>query len=242
MNRKSTKGGIALLKVTPPQTFVRPVKLREFQNMFAHIYNRVNEGYYSIDHLLSRFVVEVSRIMEASRKDRREQIKILLPRVFSWYNGVANRLEIDLQESLWYKYPGICTYCLREKDCSCTTEHDDIPNLQNILRRLRRDRVGREPILLTEHQAFHKKLYFRQNDRIMLIQTVSHIVEEAGEVVDEFYKKNDQGIRDEMADVGSWIFATANKLDLDLDKLIWERYPYECEKCYHDQCVCEQPV
>lgn len=224
------------------KTFVKPETFSGFQKMFGHIYNKVNKAYYSEEHMLARMTVEVSRLLEVARKDRREEFKIWLPRVFSWYNGTANMLGINLQEALWCKYPGVCYYCLREKDCSCTVEHDHIENREDILRRLKRERKDREPITLREHQLMHRRLYFRQNDRIMLIQTVSHIAEEAGEVAIEYYNKNLVGLTDEMADVGSWIFATTNRLDLDLEDLVWKQYPYECEKCHQDQCVCKQPV
>lgn len=216
----------------------RPKTLPEYQEMSRHIYGKINDDNYSSDHLVRRLLEEAALIMELARKDDRESLRAQLPRAFMWHLAVANRLGINLQETLWNKYPGICPYCLREKDCLCGLEHPNIPNKEETLRRFRRDRNGREPLTLEEHQALHQRLYAMQNNRIFLIQTAAHIAEEAGEVSVEERKGNAAGTMNEMADVLSWIFALATRLKYNLHDLIWEVFPYECERCKQDACKC----
>lgn len=216
-----------------------PKMLSEFQKMSHYIYGKANRRYSDVE-LLLRLIEEIAVVMELARKDYRDEFQIQIPRIFSWYNAVANRLDINLQDILWHKYPGVCPYCMRDRDCLCGLEHPDMPDKENILRRLRRERDEREPLSLREHQLFHKRLYGRQNARIMLFQTAAHLVEEAGEVSRAFRHGNREELCDEMADVASWIFALATRLKLDLHTTFWRRYPYECEKCHYSRCRCDQ--
>ena len=213
----------------------RPFTVSEYQDMLSGIYTRANER-YSDENLFRRLIEEMSVVMELVRKDRREKLPEQLARTYSWLNALANRHKVDLQEVLWWKYPNVCTYCLRPKDCYCTVEHPDIPDKEGVLRRLRRDR-SQEPRLLKDHQELHRRLYGRQNDRILVIQIAAHLIEEAGEMSCDLRHGNIQEFESEMVDVISWIFAIANRLNIDLAEKVWEQYPGECERCHETVCV-----
>ena len=217
----------------------RPRTVREFQKMFQHIYHKTNKQHYTDSDLIRVLMEEISLVMESARKDRRKELLRQLARTFSWFNAVASRFDCDLQEILWYKYPAVCPYCLLEKDCICGTEHPKIPNKEEALRRLRRDRRGHEPETLHDHQLLHAKLYGWQNDRILLIQTAAHLAEEAGEMSKEFRHKNIDQAKHELADIASWIFALATRLEINLEDAVWAIFPYECEICKEESCRCE---
>jgi len=218
------------------EKLVRPVTVAEFQRMNLHIYGKANERYTDSD-LILRFYEDISDTMETARKDELEKLPSQIARNFSFANAVANRFEIDMQEALWHKYPGVCPHCLREQNCMCSTEHPDIPDKEQMLRWRRRDRTL-EPKTLAEHQAFHGKLYARQNRRILVIQTAGHLTEEAGEISKEYRHKNKPGMQDELADSFSWMFALANRCGFELAETVWNQYPYECEKCRETVCEC----
>ena len=226
--------------VSMKETLNRPHAVSEFQQMFAHIYPEGNMRYSESDIIL-RLLEEIAKIMEIARKDDLEALPVQLAKTFSLWNGVATRLKVDLQEVLWYKYPGVCPYCLREKNCICAVEHPHIPNKEQILRKFRRDRQS-EPKTLKAHQELHRELYALQNRRIMVIQTAAHLAEEAGEISKEYRHKNHEELCDEMADTGSWMFALANRCNFDLADAVWNLYPCECEKCKQTVCVCHTGV
>ena len=215
----------------------RPFRLIDYQIMFGEIYGDANK-HYSDYMLILRLIEEACSIMEIARKDHRDSFAVFLPRIFSWSNAVANRFNVDLQSALWHKYPGVCTYCLRDANCVCSVEHIEIPDREKKLRILRRDRTGKEPISLKEHQTLHARLYKRQNDRILLIQTAAHLVEECGEVSQAFRRKDKDKFQDELADVLSWIFGLATRIGFDLEELVWNTFPYECEVCSNKPCAC----
>lgn len=219
------------------ERLVRPESVRDYQAMLYKVYESAN-GRYSDSDLFLRLIEEIASVMEIVRKDNLHELPVQLARVYAWWNAVANRMKIDLQEAMWLKYPGVCSYCLRTENCLCAIEHPNVPHKDDILRRLRRER-GNEPNSLRGHQELHHRLYGRQNRRILTIQTASHLAEEAGEISREFRHRGMDGLQDEMADVGSWIFALANRCGFDIADAVWELYPYECETCHAVVCSCK---
>jgi NTP pyrophosphatase (non-canonical NTP hydrolase) len=224
--------------------FERPKTFDEYRQMFRYIYGEVDEK-LSDEQLLLRLAKEFLLALEPVRKDGRSEedsrkIGIKLARIFRWRMAIADRFNLDSQEIHWHKFPGVCPYCLRDHDCSCAVEHPDIPDKENILKRLRMERHGREPETLTEHMALHKKLYGRQNARILPMQTVSHIGEEIGENLQAWEDCDLEKLEDELPDVDSWIFATATRFELNFDQVVWEEYPYECNKCHYNICRCPE--
>ncbi|MBI2035509.1 MAG: hypothetical protein HYT12_02385 [Candidatus Liptonbacteria bacterium] len=222
---------------------IRPKTLSGYQEMFGYIYGKVNKK-YSDDALFRRLGEEISKLMEIARKDYRRDFLAQLPRIYSWWNAFASRKRIVLQEALWHKYPGVCGHCLREQNCTCGVEHPDISKeeKESILRRLRRDHANREPFSISDHQSLHARLYKQQNARIMPIQIAAHVSEEWGEISEEDRHGNWSGICNEMADVASWIFALATRLEISVEGAVWNLYPYECEKCHKDVCECKGVV
>ena len=212
----------------------KPTTVKEFQAMNNDIFSEANKK-YSDDHLFRKFFEVVCVMMELVRKDDLKKLPYQLARIYSWWNAIGNRFGLDLDEALWFKYPGVCPYCLREANCYCTIEHPEILYKDQTLRRLRMER-SRQPKTLQEHQHLHQVLYGGQNKRIMVIQIAAHLAEEAGEVSAEHRHQNMPGLCDEMADVASWIFALANRCDFDLAKAVWERYPFQCEACGNLPC------
>lgn len=219
----------------------RPMTLSEFQKMFAHIYEEKNRrDYHKSSDLIQRLFEEGCVVMELARKDGRSMFRLQLPNIFSWWVALANRMEASLDEALWYKFPGVCPYCMKT-GCVCGLEHPEIGKEEKemLLRRLRKERMNM-PKTPEDHRILHARLYGAQNKRIMLIQTAAHLVEEVGEVSAAMRHGNKKDFYDEMADVGSWIFALATRLELvPFDNLVWEAYPYECNMCRKDVCACK---
>lgn len=215
----------------------RPRTEREFQRMNAHIYAEANKRYSDLE-LILRLIEEICVVEEVARKDKRntDDMECQLARVYSWWHAVANRFNIDLQDALWRKYPNVCPWCLKRGGCVCGPEHPKILDREFQLRRLRREIDGM-PELLDDHQALHMTLYGWQNNIRLPIQIAAHIAEEAGEVSKEVRHNNPEGIADELADVGSWMFAIANRYGFKMSDAVWNRYPYECERCHKSVCA-----
>lgn len=223
------------MRETRRLTVRKPVTLADFQALNNAIYSEANKR-YSNDHLVGRLLEEICGMMEVVRKHNIQEIPSRTARIFSWWTAVGNRFKIDLHEALWIKYPGVCPYCIRNKNCFCGVEHPDIPDKDRLLHKLRMERE-REPRTLIDHQTLHDDLYGAQNKRIFEIQIAAHLAEEAGEVNLEARHNNRSGLCDEMADVGSWMFALANRCKFVLAETVWNQYPYQCERCGQAVCI-----
>jgi len=206
-----------------PQAIALDGTVRQFQRLIGQKFLTGEKyGSYNNEQILLGLGIEIGNVMETVRKDkRREESKLpgQLVRVYGWWNVFADRCGIDLQEVLWWKYPAACTYCLKDKDCMCGTEHPHVPNKELVLRGLRADRT-KEPVSLSGHQMLHKRLYGWQNDRLVPFQIAAHLAEEFGEVSLELLDGDKESLGDELADIGSWIFALANRFGYQMSDLV----------------------
>ena len=224
--------------------FERPQTITEYLAMFHHIFGEQDKQYTN-DQLVLRLFERVADGEKLARKDYRKKFKVQLPVIFRSLASVVNRHQINLQEALWLKYPGVCTYCFSDFNCTCAAEHPrKMPNKEFELDKKRQYRNGGEQVTLREHWALHKRLYRVQNKRIFPIQISAHITEEVGEISVEFRKKNMRKAAIEMADECSWLFALSVRLwpKIPFDDLIWRVYPYQCNQCHQDVCIggCEE--
>jgi len=99
------------------------------------------------------------------------------------------------------------------------------------------------PTTLRAHQAFHDQLYGWQNKARSPLIISTRLVEEAKEVSVAHRHKDFAEIKDEMADVASWIFALATRLEMTpFDDFVWQRFPYECDVCQKTSCECRGTI
>jgi NTP pyrophosphatase (non-canonical NTP hydrolase) len=76
-----------------------------------------------------------------------------------------------------------------------------------------------------------KDLYLERDQKRGLDKTLLWLQSEQGELVDAYLKKDLSSIEEEIADV----FAL---LDIDLEQVIWTKYPKICPKCGESPCIC----
>ncbi len=53
-------------------------------------------------------------------------------------------------------------------------------------------------------------------------------------------KGNKEKIKNNLVISFSWLTAIANRLHIDLEKAVWERFPQVCSYCAHCPCVCKK--
>ena len=227
-------------------TLKRPNTPVEFQAMNEHVYGKKNEEFYSTSDLI-RILFERSQLLgKVARKDYRDRFGLHLADTFSWYNALTNRLDLDVQKIMWHRFPGVCSYCIETENCQCTIDHPQKPENKAIrLHALRLDRDGREPQTLTEHQELHARLYAWQHKSQSPLALAAHIGEEIAEVSEALRHGLMDEASEEMADVLSWIFAIATRVDLNLsDVMCGEHgfYPYICRKCREEHCTCKEMI
>lgn len=219
---------------------VRPESLQEWQSMFRAIYKEHDDRLYETSSLLLRVVEEMSEMAEALRKDDLPELIKNIPEVFCWLMALYDRLNINIEEALWRKYPGICPYCFREEKCLCITE-DSKPkyNFQDSRYNcFRRDRK-RMPKSLREWQSMFKRIYGNINRLESKKRLWFHFMEEIGEISKALRHGNKEELEAECADALAWLLPFCTKLELDIDELVWKRFPWECDVCHKQKCECE---
>ncbi len=179
-----------------------------------------------------------------------------LAKIFAWYCALANRLNINLEDTLWQKYPGVCPRCM-EHVCTCQRTPNDIDPQK--LATLAASHLHQRPHSLRDWQAMFGNIYRGPSgaeaiapSRDRLAMVFSRMAEELGEVaeailLDEAIDHNvDIVVRNEMADLCAWIFALANNLQfvdptatgVTLADVSWNLYGGKCHRCQKAPCIC----
>ena len=108
---------------TKPAEWIRntedgiPASLDEWQKMFKRIYGHINKMMWTLQIWL-HFHEELGEISEAFRLGQSESLKEEVADAFAWLIAFCNKLNINLGELTYQRYPGKCDRCKREK-CEC---------------------------------------------------------------------------------------------------------------------------
>lgn len=96
-----------------------PRELKEWQEMFRKIYGRINRLQTIIQILLHLYeeISEFSRAWRLREKEK-EEVKKEIADIFAWLCALCNKLNIDLQEIVKKRYPGVCDVC-GKRPCEC---------------------------------------------------------------------------------------------------------------------------
>ena len=104
---------------------------------------------------------------------------------------------------------------------------------------------------ISEFQKLMKTLYFVKDQERGLTGTALWLFEEVGEIAEALrhymivdnpeekthFKKE---IGREMADIFAWVSSLANLLEIDLEQVLYEKYPGKCSKCGNNPCTCDK--
>lgn len=173
----------------------------------------------------------------------------------SWLLAIANKLEIDTQNSIIKRFPGVCPYCIASP-CICFRTRkspvDYIPAYkakEELLYKFQAQKSGREN--------------YRFDDFIRDIQTIypnneivweyggpwRHLVkvqEEVAELHEAFShyiskRKPLESVSDELADSLAWICSGWGILfsDISLDEHFIDYYYEDCPVCHNHPCSCQ---
>lgn len=216
--------------------FVRPESLSDWQKIFKEHDNKL----YDASYLLLRVVEKMSKMAKAWRKDDLSKLIETIPEVFYRLMAFYARLDINIEEVLWSKYPGICPYCFKRENCICSTldskgeYNPDNPKYVPF----RKDKKEM-PKSLKEWQTMLKRIYGDANRPESSNCLWLHIMEEIGEISEALGRNERKNLEEECADALAWLLPFCTKLEVDLDELAWNRYPRECDVCHKQKCECE---
>ena len=216
-------------------SFRKNQSLQDLQGIIGQIYNLPNDRDYSLPDLLTQQQRFSMRALKGIRKGDSRKIQNNLLISISWLMSIANRLHIDVENEVWQRFPGVCSYC-GQSPCVCKSRK--VNSRRKIIKK-----SGNKPASLRQVQQMFGEIY-PANQR-SLIEAGVHLAEEMGEVSEAVHnfmglhkESNFKEISAEIADYMSCIFGVANSADIDLAGKLAERFSYGCHVCKHTPCSC----
>lgn len=85
-----------------------------------------------------------------------------------------------------------------------------------------------------------RAIYFpTQNYNRAKIEILAHLLKAVGGGSRYLFRTSDpDGSRDYLAKIFGWYCALANRLCIDLDEIVWQKYPGVCPRCLQHVCTC----
>jgi len=93
---------------------------------------------------------------------------------------------------------------------------------------------------ISDFQKIIKEIYFNRDSKRGINSTFIWLVEEIGELarILKDRKINKEKASEEIADIIAWANSLANLLDIDVEKVLFDKYPNKCSKCNSIPCRC----
>ena len=90
---------------------------------------------------------------------------------------------------------------------------------------------------IKDFQDLIRQIYFSRDTRRGPDKTFLWFLEEVGELT-RAYRRKEENVGREMADVIAWLVSVANLLGIDLETELRKKYPQLCPLCSSSPCTC----
>ncbi len=214
-------------------SFGKNCSLDDFQKMIQQITGPSNDQLFSVIDLANEHSIFVAKALKGLRLSNHDILKSNLIIAFCWLNTIANRLNVNIEQALWRKYPYICPYC-GQIPCTCKAVVGD--------RKVRPQRLERrKPKNFADFQKMFELIYPSKNRTLM--KAGMHMAEESGEINEAIYdylkiRKDSyiHTVEDEIADWASHLFTVSNSAGIDIGQeldLIFKDHFYSKDNAFH---------
>lgn len=201
-----------------------------------------------LNEVWSEVVRDATKVEEAIREDRLDQLLDALAHTFCWIACFVEKLRLDhtvpasfkideskMSQIVWFKYPRACATCF-EPGCQCPTRRRlDKPTKGQMREFLARSRAaaGSPPTTLGQWEGMFTAIYGGAHFIKDIKELVAHYLEEMGEVVSAIrnlalplvpadpskLREFQEDLIEEVADTISWTFSLARKVQQDVDRV-----------------------
>jgi NTP pyrophosphatase (non-canonical NTP hydrolase) len=90
---------------------------------------------------------------------------------------------------------------------------------------------------IKEFQNLIRQIYLTRDQKRGADKTFLWLLEEVGELT-RAYRRGEDHVGKEMADVLAWMVSVANLLGIDLETEVLKKYPGVCPLCSSKPCIC----
>lgn len=213
------------------------ISLQEFQAFNKEVYYTPNNKHYELTEMLINIQRFAMRGLKGIRKRDEEKTRKNLMISFSWFLSVLNRLNIDLEEAVWKRFPFVCSYC-NNRPCVCRETNPEKRHP------LSPPDESKKPKMFLEFQKMFNEIYPASTRS--LEHAGVHLAEESGEFSETFWtyrsnRKEDvfQKLKEEAADYFSCLIGVFNSIGKSLvDELKIFFQNNTCHACRQSPCRC----
>ena len=218
-----------------PVSFHKNGTIDQFQIVVNKIYGLPDDRLYSIWDLLAQQQRFTMRALKGVRKDNQDKIRTNLLIAFSWTAAIANRLHVNMDNELWNRFPGVCSYCAKQP-CACNAIK---PSARKKVLKASRSK----PVRLSDFQNMFEQIY--PSSKRTIDEAAVHLAEEIGEVSEAIHnylgqhtEKTFEEIPLEIADFVSCVFGLANSAKVNMAAELAGSFYNNCHICHKLPCVC----
>lgn len=214
----------------------------DLQSAVGRTYQPVNDRWFDLPDLLAQVGRFTLRSVKAVRRgefekqsgDRQAEDAYRgvaltnLAIALSWFVSTINRLQIDLEDATWSRFPGHCATC-SGRPCSCPAS-----GTAAALAR---------PATISEYQEMFGLIYPpSMRDRISAAMHLAEELAEYGEACTNYRGRHTDeefaSIRVEAADFVSCVAGLFTRFETDLESTLIEMFANGCHRCGGIPCSC----
>jgi len=217
--------------------FPKDASTSYYQKLMSQIYGLPGDRNFSLPDILVQQQRFTMRALKGIRKGDRKKLIFNLLDAFSWVFSLSSRLHFNVEDIVWERFPGVCSYC---GSCPCKCKK---VKASKRVSKSKLKVVMAKPSRLSDLQEMFKKIYPPKTRT--LEHAGVHLAEEMGEVseaVHAFLGEHKYGqlllIREEIADFVSCIFGVANSANIDIAAESAKLFDDNCFACHQLPCEC----
>ncbi len=208
----------------------------DYQEFVQAVYGASNLRNFSVDDMVANITRFSMRGLKGIRKNDAEKIKMNLVIALSWFMSLMNQFDINIGDSVWQRFPYLCSYC-GECPCACKTK-----KVQKRLKIKVNDK--RRPKTINGFQQMFNDLYPAKGRT--LEHAGIHLAEEVGELSEAILMFRGQHSPEifeqfklEASDLISCIMGVFNSAGIDYEKTLVQMFSVGCHECHKTPCACE---
>ncbi len=209
--------------------------LKDYQQFVSDVYGFSNSRHFTVYEMLTNVERFIMRCLKGIRKSDTKKIKINLLISLSWFLSTMNQLKIDLEDSVWKRFPYACSYC---GACPCMCKE------KKIQKRLKfRKGLHSRPKTIQGLQKMFNDIY--PAPQRTLESAGVHLAEEIGELSEAVLKfrgshtdKDLENVVAEASDLFSCLMGVCNSIHFNVAKEFARSYTNGCHVCHKTPCVC----
>ena len=220
-------------------TLFPDMSIQQFQFFVKDVYEMQNNRHFDIGEMLNHIQRFGMRGIKGIRKKDVEKIRKNLIISFSFFMSILNRLNVDIEDEIWKRFPHVCSYC---NSCLCSCKEK-----KSVFRQIVYIDGSKRPHTLAGFQKMFNEVYPASSRT--LEHAGVHLAEETGEFSEAIwaYRSNRteeefKGVMFEAADYFSCLVGVFNSLNINFAEEISKFYRHNCHACRNSPCECSYEI